>query len=678
MLDTTLFLLLALSHADNVDDDSTPVTKVIGILKQMRETLEQEMEVDGEVYDKFAGWCTTNEQEKKVSIKASKDQIDLLATNIKEYVATARRLETELNILEDEVDKNQRAFDTATAIRNKEVTDMHAKEKDLVKSIHSLESAIIAVGKQHHSLLEEESLEEVAVLLAHSLKRHPDAVQAALTMSQQHVVTSLMQRPGEILRQLSQSGQIFGILRSMKDKFEANLIAIKQAKIDAQKAFDRLKLSKSDEIISKQDEIHSKNEKLSTTKLAYAEAKQNLQDTQGSFAADQAYLADLQVRCEAMEKEWEQRQVSRQEELRAVNEAIQILNADDAQNHFSATIKASSNPSFLQLANSEDKKEQRSQAAAILSRVAAKVASPRISKLVLTVRMEAFHKVEKAIEDMIAQLVVEKKDEIQHKNWCLAALRQSRLAWEQSQRNVEDLTATVDALDAEESQLKRDVQQMQEEVKEIKIQIQRAAETRIEQNKMFQASITDQEKTRSLLRRAYHILKDVFEHYEKARFAELEKKNYRPAGPLPLSVFRTYEKKSNSNAVMAMLRTIMDDAAALEAETVKDEGDAQESYESFIQESQKSLAAKTKAIVNKQEMRGNKQLERAEHNATRGTEEDKLEALGSEDKDVHGSCDFVLNNFDLRQQARNEEIEALRSAKTILHGPSMNSFLQRS
>jgi len=42
--------------------------------------------------------------------------------------------------------------------------------------------------------------------------------------------------------------------------------------------------------------------------------------------------------------------------------------------------------------------------------------------------------------------------------------------------------------------------------------------------------------------------------------------------------------------------------------------------------------------------------------------------LESANKDLHGQCDFVLNNFDTRQQARSEEIEALREAMGILSG----------
>ena len=43
---------------------------------------------------------------------------------------------------------------------------------------------------------------------------------------------------------------------------------------------------------------------------------------------------------------------------------------------------------------------------------------------------------------------------------------------------------------------------------------------------------------------------------------------------------------------------------------------------------------------------------------------------------LHSSCDFVLKNFDIRQTARDEEIEALKQAKAILSGAKFEAFLQ--
>jgi len=35
---------------------------------------------------------------------------------------------------------------------------------------------------------------------------------------------------------------------------------------------------------------------------------------------------------------------------------------------------------------------------------------------------------------------------------------------------------------------------------------------------------------------------------------------------------------------------------------------------------------------------------------------------------LHGSCDFLVSNFDLRKAARSNELESLANAKAVLSG----------
>merc|ERR1719183_2170085 len=54
----------------------------------------------------------------------------------------------------------------------------------------------------------------------------------------------------------------------------------------------------------------------------------------------------------------------------------------------------------------------------------------------------------------------------------------------------------------------------------------------------------------------------------------------------------------------------------------------------------------------------------------------ELEQLSNYNAELHQNCDFVMKNFEMRQEARDEEIEALRQAKGILSGSKFGSFLQ--
>jgi len=45
-----------------------------------------------------------------------------------------------------------------------------------------------------------------------------------------------------------------------------------------------------------------------------------------------------------------------------------------------------------------------------------------------------------------------------------------------------------------------------------------------------------------------------------------------------------------------------------------------------------------------------------------------LLTLGEYNQELHKKCDFLVKNFDLRQQSRVQEMEALAQAKAIFQG----------
>merc|ERR1712176_1585787 len=117
-----------------------------------------------------------------------------------------------------------------------------------------------------------------------------------------------------------------------------------------------------------------------------------------------------------------------------------------------------------------------------------------------------------------------------------------------------------------------------------------------------------------------------------------------------------------------MLQQILSDAKAMEAETIRSEEDAQKAYEDFVKETNASIEAKSKDIVNKSDEKAKTEAELVETKEAKEAALLELEQLSNYNAELHQSCDFVLKNFDVRQTARDEEIEALKQAKAILSG----------
>merc|ERR1712204_19956 len=121
---------------------------------------------------------------------------------------------------------------------------------------------------------------------------------------------------------------------------------------------------------------------------------------------------------------------------------------------------------------------------------------------------------------------------------------------------------------------------------------------------------------------------------------------------------------------------IINDAKAMEAEAIRSEEDAQKAYEGFVKETNASIEAKSKEIVNKSELKAKAESDLVETKESKEAVMLELEQLSNYNAELHQSCDFIMKNFDIRQTGRDEEIEALKQAKAILSGAKFEEFLQ--
>merc|ERR1719261_759581 len=210
----------------------------------MQKQLEQEAEEDEEIYEKMACWCETNDKEKTKAIADAEARIEDLTSTIEELTAGSARLNAEIKNLDKEIAKNQAALDKATALRQKELAEFNAEEKDVLQSIGALKSAITVLGKHHAELIQvpSDTLINVAVLIQDQFRKHKDMVDKIVSPSQRKAVTAFIQAPSDFFdaeptfkqSYAPQSGAIFGILKQMKETFETNLSSSQKEEMQSQ------------------------------------------------------------------------------------------------------------------------------------------------------------------------------------------------------------------------------------------------------------------------------------------------------------------------------------------------------------------------------------------------------------------------------------------------------------
>merc|ERR1719321_1559595 len=117
---------------------------------------------------------------------------------------------------------------------------------------------------------------------------------------------------------------------------------------------------------------------------------------------------------------------------------------------------------FLQLGSKVHSKDSRrkaaAKAAAILRKVALQNKDPTLGLLATSVQLDAFTKVKKAIDDMIATLKQQQEDEVKKKDYCNSGI----------QTNEMDTAKNTDAkgdLEVEIDDLKGTIQNLQASIK---------------------------------------------------------------------------------------------------------------------------------------------------------------------------------------------------------------------
>merc|ERR1719265_588742 len=139
-------------------------------------------------------------------------------------------------------------------------------------------------------------------------------------------------------------------------------------------------------------------------------------------------------------------------------------------------------------------------------------------------------------------------------------------------------------------------------------------------------------------------------------------------GPAP-ETWGSYEKKGEeSTGVIAMIDMLVADVEKELQEMEVEEKNAQEEYEQMMEDSAEKRKTDTKSIAEKEgqkaEAEGTLEKSKEESTATKMSVMATAESLGA----LHKECDWLLQNFEMRKEARTGEVDALKKAKAVLSG----------
>jgi len=626
-----------------------PVTKVVKLLQGMYDQLEKEAQEESELMEKYECWCKENGADKATSVAGFEKKLKQMEAKVAELSATSSRLKVEYTNLGKDVKKDEAEMDSEMAVRRKEVGEYDKDKSDLLQLIEKIQNARSTVSKTGGQF--------VQVSVSHR-KKLRSLLQSMITKHSDKLDEKTVQSTASLLQEADPTTDLLlGKLEGMENTYNMTLTELEAEEAKAKAKYEKFIKAKREVIDTSKIQIATKKEQKTAADEEMTHTKQDIEDGKESMAADIAFAAEVKEKCGSKAKEWEKRQKTRAQETEAVAKAIKVLSSDDAQETFGKTM------SFLQV-DSKDDSVRRQMVSKTLARVGEKHDDARLVTLAMEAKLDGFTRVKDKIDLMVSALRKEQADEVTKKNWCTEELQGNRLQKDKKARKVKALQAKKEELALNLEEATETITTLEDEVKEMKKQQKVAAQVREKENAEFQKNVQEQRQTQVLLKKATSVLGEVYNKKE----ALIQNSKEIPKQP---KTFGGYKKSSSANGVMLMIQQLIADAEAMETESVAAEQESQADYEAFGKKTNEDLETKSKSMADKADEKAQAETNLVEARETKEGVDAEIETLENTNFSLHEDCDFTLQNFDARQKARSEEVEALAQAKAYLSGAKL-------
>jgi septal ring factor EnvC (AmiA/AmiB activator) len=479
----------------------------------------------------------------------------------------------------------------------------------------------------------------------------------------------LTQGQGESTGYVPASGQITGILKQMTDTMQKSLDTATAEETSAIKDFDALMAAKTKEINALSKEIEAKTSRVGELGVELVTLKEDLDDTTKSLMEDEAFLADLDKNCKTKQDEWATRQKIRAEELLALADTIKILNDDDALELFKKTLPT---PSLLQVQSNMKATQQ--QALAALHNVVIKGHRDcrlDLISLALKGKKVSFDKVLKMIDDMVALLGTEQTDDDNKKEYCEKLLDKTEDDLKALELSVSDLGKAIADYKERIATLAEELEALEDGIKALDKQVAEATSDRKEEHEENVATLANDNAAKELIGVAKNRMNKFYNPklYVAPPKTETVLAQSEVAPPPPPETFGAYSKKGGeSTGVISMMDMMVADLDKEITEIETEEKENQAEYESFMKDSAAKRANDAKSIEDKESAKADLESTLVSSKEEKAAKMKEAMATAKFLSEVHGDCDWLLTNFQVRKDARAGEIDALTKAKAVLSG----------
>jgi len=700
---TTLLLCSWSCAALTLQTEANPIRKVVTLLQDMQKEIEAEGEKEKGLYDKFMCYCDGNTDGMSKSAEEAAQSITELKSKLESEKAEKSQLDQELMQHKKDREAAKVDLDAATKIREKEHDEYVEFSGEARKNLDAMTGAVAALEKgMGKSFLQSQS--------GARLRKIVESATSVDDYERSSVLSFLAGKQNPFGDYSSQSGEIVGILKAMKDEMDKDLNGAVTAEETAASGFQELAAAKKAEIAAAGAAIESKTKRSGELAVSIVNTEDDIEDTTSELSDTQAFLANLASQCATKKKEWDERSAIRAQEVAAISEAIKILNDDDALDLFKKTLSLTQEThkfGFLQKKSSvATVSRARDLVAALAQKSAPHKNQLELIEFSLKAKKVDFSKVISMIDGMVTVLKEEQKNDDAQKSFCDKDLAASEKEQKDTEGAIEASQAFIEETTAASATTAEEIAALQTDIKALDKAVAEATEQRKEEhsdflefqtqsnaalqliekakNRLFKfyrpdlhkeapkRELTDEEKILAASGRSDMIATDapvMIAGTTQTVFIQTNAHVRKAAPPPPPDTWGAYQKKDGkSNGVIALMDMLVKELEGDMTEAEHDEETGQKDYERLMADSQASREQNVESITDKEAAKADMDVS-VEQAKTK--EDSQQTALGNVKQYIvtlHTQCDFLVDNYDLRKAARSNELDSLANAKAVLSG----------
>jgi len=677
--------------------NANPIRKVVTMLQMMMKKIEEEGVKEKELYDKFMCYCATADETLGKSIQDADTKIPQLESDIKQAVEEKAQLESDIEAHQADRTAANEAMAKATEMREKEAAAFAKELGEDKANLDALAKALAAIEKgMAGGFLQTNAASVLRKLVVSKM----DMVE----LDRKELVAFLQGSDSE--EYAPASGEIVGILKQLQDEMQGDLKELIAQEEAAKKAYEELMAAKKKEVETLTKAIEEKLVRVGELGVKIAEMKNDLEDTQETLGEDTKYLADLGKTCAAKTKEWDARCKSRSEELLALSDTIKILNDDDALELFKKTLPSASllqiqvsqsqlKARALQILQATQKREGRKKGLAL-----------NFIALALRGQKVGFEKVIKLMDEMVVTLKKEQVDDDNKKEYCTIELDLADDKKKATERAISDSEKAIADVEEELTTVTEEIAALEAGIAALDKSVAEATEQRKEENAEYTELMAGNTAAKELILFAKNRMQKfynpkLYKPPPKRELTEEERitlnmggtlaptnppggiagtgvsfvqvkddtaSSKKAAPPPPPEASFGGKKSEESGGVLAMMDMLVSDLDKEMTAADLEEKDAQKDYESTMSDAAMKRSGDTKDLTDKKEAKATIETELQTHTDAKKASEEELKAVKDYIQTLHNDCDFLLEYYSERKEARASEIDAIGKAKAVLSG----------